>query len=176
MHISESVGQQTTAITATVGWTPEQIRQIVGALKHKPGALLPILHGIQDQFGYIPKGAVPIIAEELQQTRADVHGVISFYHHFRSEPAGSHVVEVCRAEACQAQGGRALESHIQTKLGIGYQQTSADREFTLAAVFCLGNCACGPSIRVGSAVYGRMTAQKFDQLADRLTTTVIDLQ
>lgn len=158
------------------GWTPEMIRQDIIALKHKPGALLPILHAIQDRVGYIPKDAVPIIAEALQQTRADVYGVISFYHHFRTQPAGSHIVEVCRAEACQARGGRALERHIQNKLGVDYHQTSSDREFTLAPVFCLGNCACGPSIRVDNAVYGRMSPDKFDQLTDTLTTTVIELK
>ena len=157
-------------------WSPDMIRRQVVALKHKPGALLPILHAIQDRVGYIPKDAVPIIAEGLQQTRADVHGVISFYHHFRTQPPGSHIVEVCRAEACQARGGRALERHIQNKLGVDYHQTSSDREFTLAPVFCLGNCACGPSIRVDNAVYGRMSPEKFDQLTDTLTTTVIELK
>ncbi|QEY58892.1 formate dehydrogenase subunit gamma [Pseudomonas sp. C27(2019)] len=157
-------------------WSPDMIRRQVVALKHKPGALLPILHAIQDRVGYIPKDAVPIIAEALQQTRADVHGVISFYHHFRTQPPGSHIVEVCRAEACQARGGRALERHIQNKLGVDYHQTSSDREFTLAPVFCLGNCACGPSIRVDNAVYGRMSPEKFDQLTDTLTTTVIELK
>lgn len=156
--------------------SPDMIRRDVIALKHKLGALLPILHAIQDRIGYIPKGAVPIIAEELQQTRADVHGVISFYHHFRTQPPGSHIIEVCRAEACQARGGRALERHIQNKLGVDYHQTSSDREFTLAPVFCLGNCACGPSIRLDNAVYGRMSPGKFDQLTDKLTTTVIELK
>lgn len=156
--------------------SPEMIRRDVIALKHKPGALLPILHAIQERVGYIPKDAVPIIAEELQQTRADVHGVISFYHHFRTQPAGSHIVQVCRAEACQARGGRALESHIHNTLGIAYHHTSANHEFTLEPVFCLGNCACGPSIRVDNAVYGRMSPEKFDQLTDKLTTTIIELK
>ncbi len=164
------------SVTGSGDWTPDMIRQEVLTLKHKPGALLPILHAIQDRFGYIPKDAVPIIAEELQQTRADVHGVISFYHLFRSQPPGSHVVQVCRAEACQAQGGRALERHIQDKLGVDYQHTSADYEFTLEPVYCLGNCACGPSISIDNKVYGRMSPQKFDQLADRLTTTVLELK
>ncbi|MCO4321505.1 formate dehydrogenase subunit gamma [Aliidiomarina quisquiliarum] len=176
MHISESVDQPAATLSATTSWTPDLIKQEVSVLKHKPGALLPILHAIQDKVGYIPKDAVAIIAEELQQTRADVHGVISFYHHFRTEPAGSHIVEVCRAEACQAQGGREFERHVKQKLGVDYTQTSADREFTLAAVYCLGNCACGPSIRVNNAVYGRMNAQKFDQLADQLTTTILELK
>ncbi|HLV76801.1 MAG TPA: formate dehydrogenase subunit gamma [Marinobacter sp.] len=157
-------------------WTPDMIREEVARLRHKPGALLPILHAVQDRIGYIPEGAVPIIAEALQQTRADVHGVISFYHHFRTRPTGSHVVQVCRAEACQARGARALEDYIHNRLGVGYHRTSADNEFTLEPVYCLGNCACGPSIRVDDTVHGRMSPQKFDQLADKLTTTVLELQ
>ena len=176
MHMSESVDQQMVTIAASEGWTPDMVRQEISALKHKPGALLPILHAIQDRIGYIPEAAVPIIAEELQQTRADIHGVISFYHHFRNQPAGSHIVQVCRAEACQAQGGRALERHIQEALGVGYHHTTADYEFTLEPVYCLGNCACGPSISIDNAVYGRMSPEKFDQLADRLTTSIIQLK
>lgn len=178
MHISERTNHQPVAIPVIGGgdWTPDMIRQKVQVLKHKPGALLPILHAVQDQLGYIPKDAVPIIAEEMQLTRAEVHGVISFYHHFRSQQPGSHVVQVCRAEACQAQGGRALERHIQDTLGVDYHQTSADYEFTLEPVYCLGNCACGPSIRVNNQVYGRMSPTKFDQMADRLTTTIVELK
>ncbi len=176
MHISESLDQQSVTLTHLGDWTPELIRQEISVLKHKPGALLPILHAIQNRVGYIPKAAVPIIAQELQQTRADVHGVISFYHYFRTQPAGSHIVEVCRAEACQAQGGRALERHIQAALGVGYHHTTADYEFTLEPVYCLGNCACGPSISVNSKVYGRMNPQKFDQLTEQLTTAVIQLK
>lgn len=178
MHMSESVSHQVAAMPVTGGgdWNPDMIRHEVSALKHKPGALLPILHAIQERIGYIPEGAVPIIAQEMQQTRADVHGVISFYHHFRTRPAGSHVLQVCRAEACQARGGRALESHIRETLAVDYHNTTADYEFTLEPVYCLGNCACGPSISVDNTVYGRMSPQKFDQLADRLTTTVIELK
>jgi len=177
MHILERTHHQpTTPAMASNNWTPELIRETVQALKHKPGALLPILHAIQDQLAYIPKDAVPIIAEELQQTRAEVHGVISFYHHFRTQAPGSHVLQVCRAEACQAQGGRALEQHIKQTLGIDYQHTTADNEFTLEAVYCLGNCACGPSIRVNKQVYGRMSPEKFNQLAEHLTTPIVELQ
>ena len=178
MQMSERADPQLVAMSVAGGgdWNPDMIRQEVAALKHKPGALLPILHAIQNRIGYIPEGAVPIIAEELQQTRADVHGVISFYHHFRSRPAGSHIVQVCRAEACQARGGRGLESHILEKLGVDYHHTTADYEFTLEPVYCLGNCACGPSISVDNTVYGRMSPQKFDQLADTLTTSVIELK
>ncbi len=96
---------------------PEQIQQAVDSLKDQPGAMLPILHAIQDRFGYIPDDAVPIIAESLRHTRAEVHGIISFYHHFRTRPSGRRVIQVCRAEACQAVGARALEAHAKASLG-----------------------------------------------------------
>ncbi|MEQ5837532.1 formate dehydrogenase subunit gamma [Marinobacter sp. NFXS9] len=157
-------------------WTPELIQQAVDAHKDMPGAMLPILHAIQDRFGYIPEAAVPIIAESLRHTRAEVHGIISFYHHFRTQPSGSHVVQVCRAEACQAVGARQLEAHVKARLGVDYHQTSRDNEFTLEPVYCLGNCACGPSIRVDDDIHGRMDAEKFDRLADRLTTTAVEVK
>ncbi|WP_168015000.1 formate dehydrogenase subunit gamma [Halomonas salinarum] len=156
-------------------WTPQSIQAEIDALKHKPGALLPILHAIQDRVGCVPEGAVPIIAESLGQTRAEVHGVISFYHHFRASPPGRHVVQVCRAEACQAVGARTLEAHAKERLGIDYHQTSADREITLEAVYCLGNCACGPSVRVDDQILGRITPEAFDALVDELRTQVLEV-
>lgn len=174
MHMSERADYK--AVSVAGDRSPDMIRQEVAALQHEPGALLPILHAIQDRIGYVPEGALPIIAEMLHQTRADIHGVISFYHHFRTHPAGSNVLEVCRAEACQARGSRALERHVQEKLGVDYHQTTADNEFTLEPVYCLGNCACGPSIRVNNEIIGRVTPQKFDQLADKLTTSVLQLK
>ncbi|ROT96164.1 formate dehydrogenase subunit gamma [Marinobacter sp. R17] len=157
-------------------WTPELIQQAVDAHKDMPGAMLPILHAIQDRFGYIPEAAVPIIAESLRHTRAEVHGIISFYHHFRTQPSGSHVVQVCRAEACQAVGARQLEAHVKERLGVDYHHTSRDNEFTLEPVYCLGNCACGPSIRVDDDIHGRMDADKFDRLVDNLTTTAVEVK
>lgn len=154
-------------------WTPQSIQTEIDALKHKPGALLPILHAIQDRLGFIPEAAVPIIAEALNQTRAEVHGVIGFYHHFRTTPPGRHVVQLCRAEACQAVGARALEAHARARLGIDYHATTADREITLEAVYCLGNCACGPSLRVDDRVLARVTPERFDRLVDELTTQVL---
>jgi len=178
MHMSETADSKAAVMSMPVAgdWSPEIIRREVAALQHKPGALLPILHAIQDLVGYVPEGAVPIIAEMLQQTRADIHGVISFYHHFRTRPAGSNLLEVCRAEACQARGGRALERHVQERLKVAYHDTTTDNEFTLAPVYCLGNCACGPSIRVNNDIIGRVTPQKFDQLIDALTTSVLQLK
>ncbi|WP_129140542.1 formate dehydrogenase subunit gamma [Modicisalibacter coralii] len=157
-------------------WTRESIQREVDALKDEPGAMLPILHAIQNRFGHVPDAAVPIIADALRQTRAEVHGVISFYHHFRRHPAGSHVIHVCRAEACQAVGARQLEAHVKARLGVDYHQTTRDNEFTLEPVYCLGNCACGPSIRVDDTIHGRVSAAKFDTLVDDLTTTVVEVK
>lgn len=177
MHMSEQGKQPPGDAMAIAGdWTPDLIREEVDALRHKPGALLPVLHAIQNRIGYVPEGAVAIIAEALRQTRAEVHGVISFYHHFRTHPVGSHVVQVCRAEACQAMGGRALEAHVRERLGIDYHGTTADNEFTLEPVYCLGNCACAPNIRVDDAIHGRMTPRKFDRLTDNLTTSALELK
>ncbi|OIN09118.1 formate dehydrogenase subunit gamma [Oceanisphaera psychrotolerans] len=154
----------------------DTIEEIVGSIKHKPGALLPILHSIQDHFGYIPDAAIEVIATHLRSTAADVHGVISFYHYFRSQKPGRHVIEVCRAEACQAQGSREFERHVREKLNIDFDQTTPDQDISLKAVYCLGNCATGPSIRVGDKIKGRMNPAKFDRLVDELTTFKLELK
>ena len=125
----------------------EAVDAAIARLKDQPGALLPILHAIQDALGFVPPGAVPQIADGLNLSRAEIHGVISFYHYFRDTPPGQHTIRVCRAEACQAMNGRALESHIKQRLGIGFHDTTADRRFSLEPVYCLGNCSCAPSIR-----------------------------
>ncbi|WP_191601616.1 formate dehydrogenase subunit gamma [Marinomonas algicola] len=156
-------------------WNLAEVTHIIASLKDMPGAMLPILHGIQDTQGYVPPEAVPLIADALNQTRAEVHGVISFYHLFRTTPPGKHVVQICRAEACQARGSRVLEEHVKTKLRVDYKGTTLDKEFTLEPVYCLGNCACGPSIRVNNDIVGRVTEEKFDQLVDELTTVPLDL-
>lgn len=129
-----------------------------------PGALLPILHAIQDQFGYIPKAAVPPIARELHLSRAEVHGVITFYHHFREEPQGRMIVRVCRAEACQAVGANELVAHAQKRLGCSLHATTSDGAVTLEPVYCLGQCSVGPSMMIGEQVYARVTPQRFDAL------------
>tara|TARA_R110001606_G_scaffold399222_2_gene582444 strand:- start:101392 stop:101868 length:477 start_codon:yes stop_codon:yes gene_type:complete len=149
------------------------ITTIIDELKHKPGALLPILHAIQDQFGFIPDAAISIIAESLHQTKAEIHGVISFYHHFRTTQPGQHTVEVCRAEACQSMGGRHLEAHAKTKLGIDFHQTTVDRKFSLNAVYCLGNCANAPSVRINDDIHGRTTLDKFDHLLDEYSAKLV---
>jgi len=162
--------------TGNTAWHPETAGAIIDELKDRPGALLPILHALQDRFGHIPAEAVALIAPALQTTRAEVHGVISFYHHFRTKQPGRHVVEVCRAEACQAQGGRALEAHAKAALGIDYAETSADRTVTLEPVYCLGNCACGPSVRVGDDIHAYVTPEAFDALIDDLKTERLEVK
>ena len=140
---------------------------IVARLSGTPGPLLPILHAVQDALGYIPADAVARIALGLNLSRAEVHGVVSFYHHFRHHAPGRHVVQVCRAEACQAVQCTKTEAHAKQCLGIDYGGTSADGRFTLEAAYCLGNCAAGPSVMVGEKLYGRVTPERLDQvLAD----------
>jgi len=130
----------------------------------KIGALLPVLHSIQDKLGHIPSESVAMIARAMNLSRAEVNGVMSFYHDFRSEPAGEHILHLCRAEACQAMGSRELEDHVKARLSIDYGETTADGLFTLEPVYCLGNCACAPSLRVNDDLHARVTATTFDAL------------
>ncbi len=132
------------------------------------GALLPVLHSIQEEIGYIPKDAVGEIAEGLNLSRAEVHGVITFYHHFRTTAPGKHVIQVCRAEACQSMGSVPLEAHIKKRLGIDYHGTTDDSAYSLEPVYCLGNCACSPSVMVGNDIHGRVTPERFDELLQEL--------
>ena len=142
--------------------TAATVQEIIASLKNKPGALLPILHGIQDALGYIPAESVPAIAQGLNLSRAEVHGVISFYHYFRDTPPGKQTIHLCRAESCQAMGGKQLEQHVKTRLGIDFHETTADGKFTLEPVYCLGNCACSPAMQIGEEIYGRVSANSFD--------------
>ena len=128
------------------------------------GNLLPVLHGIQDRLGWVPPRAVPLIAFELNLSRAEVHGVLSFYHYFLHSKPGRKVIYLCRAEACQAVGAAALEAHAKGKLGADFHGTSADGRFTLEPVYCLGNCACGPSLMIDKEVHARVTPARFDEL------------
>ncbi len=147
----------------------EVIENIITALKNQPGALLPILHAIQDALGFIPADAVSDIAKALNLSRAEVHGVMSFYHYFRDTPPGKHTVHICRAESCQAMGGKALEAAIKAKLGIDYHETTADGKFSLEPVYCLGNCACSPAIQLDKEdVYGRVSPELFDAIINEL--------
>ncbi|MDD2660574.1 MAG: formate dehydrogenase subunit gamma [Methylococcales bacterium] len=138
------------------------VQNITTALKDKPGALLPILHAIQDALGYVPAESVPAIAKALNLSRAEVHGVISFYHYFRDTKPGKHTIHLCRAESCQAMGGKQLEKHVKARLGIDFHETTADGKFSLEPVYCLGNCACSPAMQIGEEIYGRVSANSFD--------------
>ncbi len=142
------------------------VEKVVAALKHQPGPLLNVLHGVQDALGYIPAAAVPVIADGLNLSRAEVHGVVTFYHHFRTQAPGRHVLQICRAESCQAAGGRAIESHAQQRLGVGFGGTTPDGRLTLEAVYCLGLCACSPAAMLDDEVHGRVTPERLDALID----------
>lgn len=145
-------------------WDSKDIGAVIDGLKHKPGALLPILHAIQDRIGFVPPDSVPVIAEALNLSRAEVHGVITFYHYFRQTPPGKHTIHLCRAESCQSMGSDALEEHAKTVLGIDYHENTADGAFSLEPVYCLGNCACSPAIMIDKEVYGSVTPERFDAI------------
>jgi formate dehydrogenase subunit gamma len=146
------------------GFDPRIVDEIVAGLAGKPGALMLVLHAVNERVGYIPVEAVPAIAHALNLSRAEVHGVISFYHDFRTERPGRKIIRVCRAESCQAMGAVELAAHIQARLGIEFGQTSDNGDFTLEPVYCLGNCACSPAIVVGDDLYGRVTPDRFDEI------------
>src|SRR6202451_1570680 len=133
-------------------------------LKDLPGALLPVLHAVKEALKFVPKDAVPLIARQLNLSIAEVHGVLSFYHYFRQHRGGRHVVHLCRAEACQALGAAALEAHAKDRLGIDFHGTTADGAISLEPVYCLGNCALGPSLMIDDQLHGRVTAERFDAL------------
>ena len=132
------------------------------------GALLIILNAVQDELGYIPKSAVPIIAKHQNLSRAEVHGVISFYHLYRDTPGGKHTVYVCCAEACQAMGARDLMQHASKHLGIEAHQTTGDNEINLEPIYCLGNCACAPAVMINETLHARVSNEKFEQLIEEV--------
>lgn len=140
----------------------------IDACRGVPGAMLPVLHTIQDALGFIPPEAVDEIADGLNLSRADVHGVITFYHDFRSAPPGRHVLRVCRAEACQAMGGAAIEARVRQRLGIDWHETTADGAVTLEPTYCLGLCACAPGLMLDGELHGRLDVAHVDSLLDGL--------
>jgi formate dehydrogenase subunit gamma len=163
--------RQTESVTEVVPALAASQRQAVDAAierhRTRAGALLPILHDVQDALGFVPEGAVAPIASALNLSRADVHGVIGFYHEFRDRPPGRHVMKLCRAEACQAMGARALETHARARLGLTQDaRDSGDRLFTLEPVYCLGNCALSPALLLDGELHGRVTTAHFDALLD----------
>lgn len=142
----------------------DEISAVIGPLKDLPGALLPILHALQDRFGHVPETAVPLVAKALNLSRAEVHGTITYYHHFRQHPAGRHVVHLCRAEACQAVGAEALAEHAKKSLGCGFHETTKDGAVTLEPAYCLGQCAIGPSLLIDEEIHAKITPARFDAL------------
>ena len=140
------------------------VSRVLEERKHLPGALLPILHGIQDALGYVPREAIAQIAQALNLSRAEIHGVVSFYHHFRTSPPGRHTVYLCRAESCQSMGANQLVEHAKAKLGVDFHETTQDGAFTLEPVYCLGNCACSPAMMIDKEVYGRVTPERFEEV------------
>lgn len=125
---------------------------------------MPILHAIQDEIGFIPEDAYRMIGKSLNLSVAEVHGVVSFYHHFRTSPPGRHVLHICRAESCQAMGSKKLEDHAKSVLAIDYHETSKDQSVTLEPIYCLGNCSLSPSVMMDEKVYGRVDQKKLDSL------------
>jgi len=144
--------------------TRDRIDEIVAANAARPGPLLEVLHEVQQSFGYVPPAAVARIAEGLNLSRAEVHGVVSFYHHFRSTAPGRHLLQICRAESCQAMQGDALALHAEQRLGVQFGQTTADGGISLEAVYCLGNCACSPAVMIDDEPHGRVSPLRLDEL------------
>lgn len=136
-----------------------RVETILDRHRGMEGALLPILHAVQAEFGHVPADALPIIARDLNISRAEAHGVMSFYHDFREKPAGRSVLKLCRGEACQATGADALADAVKARLGLDWHETAADGSVTLEPVFCLGLCACGPAAMVDGRLQGRATVE-----------------
>jgi formate dehydrogenase subunit gamma len=142
----------------------EKTRAIVEEWRHAEGPLLPILHDVQAEFGHIPRQALPVIAQALNLTRAEVYGVVTFYHDYRLHPAGRHVLKVCRAESCQAMGGERMAEKLKSALGIDWHETTADGAVTLEAVYCLGLCACSPAAMLDNEVIGRLDEARIREI------------
>lgn len=143
---------------------------VINELKTLEGPLLPILHGIQEEFGYVPGESLPVIAEALNISNAEVHGVVTFYHDYRNHPAGRHVLKVCMAESCQSMGGNAMAAKLQQLLGIGFHETARDGSVTLEPVYCLGMCACSPAAMLDGELIGRLDADKLEEIAAEVRT------
>ncbi|MDG2252320.1 MAG: formate dehydrogenase subunit gamma [Methylophilaceae bacterium] len=142
----------------------KKIEQHVSAFKDTPGALLPLMHAIQDDLGYVPEDSYPIISKAYNLSIAEIHGFVTFYHHFRTHPVGKNILQVCRAESCQAMGGDEIEMYCKNTLGIDYHQTTDDNAITLEPIYCLGNCACSPAVMINDNVIGRVSKKKIDDI------------
>ncbi len=155
-----------TQIPSTVErWDATLAAEIIAAHAGLEGAALPILHALQDEFGCVPKQSEPMIADALNLSRAEVHGVISFYHDFRRAPPGRHVLKLCRAESCQSNGGVELADRLLTRLGLDWGGTTADRSLTVEAVYCLGLCACSPAALLDGEPVARLDDAKLETMA-----------
>jgi formate dehydrogenase subunit gamma len=148
-------------------WDADRAAELIAAKRDAPSALLPILHALQHEFGYIDREAVPLVAKALNLSRAEVHGVVSFYHDFRKVPPGAHVLKLCRAEACQSMGADALAAEARERLRVGWGETTADGGLTLEPVFCLGLCACAPAAMLDGRVFGGLDRPRLRALIDR---------
>lgn len=142
----------------------ELMDALIAQHQHQPGALLPLLHAIQDAIGYIPESCYPRLSKALSLSVAEVHGVVTFYHYFRTHKPGRHIMQICRAESCQAMGSESLEAYAKQCMGVDYHQTTADGALTLEPVYCLGNCALSPSVMLDEQIYGRVSAAELDAL------------
>jgi formate dehydrogenase subunit gamma len=157
-------GPMTTDVSDLTAPRVERVRAIASRLRDLRGALLPILHTIQQDLGHVDAADLPVIADVLNLSVAEVHGVVTFYRDFRRAPAGRATVRVCRAEACQSVGAETLAEHVRRRLGVGFGETTADGAVTLEEVFCLGNCALGPALQLDERVHGRVSPARFDAL------------
>ena len=151
-------------MTTSVDWNPDRASAIIAEYAGREGPTLLILQALQDAFGHVPEAAIPMVAQALNLSRAEVHGVFTFYHDLRDKPAGRHVLKLCRAEACQAAGCESLVTHAESKLGIAIGETTADQRVTLEPVYCLGLCATAPSAMLDGRVVGRLNPQRLDAL------------
>lgn len=157
-------------MSASSTWDADRALARIRDLQHLPGALLPILHALQEEFGYIDESAVPVVADALNLSHAEVHGVITFYHDFRHTQPGRHTLQLCRAESCQSMGCEKLVEHLENRLGVkignAHGNTTPDGSFTLRPVYCLGNCALSPAAMLDGKPYGRVTPEIADFLID----------
>lgn len=149
-------------------WNEQDARAEIAPFLSQPGGLMPALHALMARFRYINEAALPLLAELFNLSRAEVHGVVSFYHDFRRQPPGKHIIRICQSEACQAMGARGLTRHAMAVLGVDFGGTTPSGAFTLEAVYCLGNCAATPALMINDRVVGRVDAKRFDTLLAEL--------
>jgi len=147
-------------------WSEKRGAEVIEQHAQQAGAALPILHALQETFGYVHADAVKMVASKLNLSRAEVHGIVTFYHDFRSTPVGDHTLKLCRAEACQSMGADVLAAHAREKLRVDWHETTTDKRVTLEPVFCLGLCACAPAAMLDEQVFGRLDTKRLDNLID----------